>query len=91
MDEIEVGRAVLAFDGRVLEVFGLHAEGSARYHARRLIARIERGCFSPYQLVLTPHEKAGGQVAVPLGEQHLPPVRDLLTRLAAAGAEVSAG
>jgi hypothetical protein len=85
MEEAWVGDSLLAFDGRVLEVFGFPGSQSVRFHVRNMELDIGEPDRNGARLVtLKAAVRGAGGVAVSVGEADWPHVGPLLDRVLAA-------
>lgn len=80
-DEVWVGDSLLAFDGRVLEVFGYQGQDSFRYHTRNLVIDIGEPDKKGKRMVqLKPRTKGVG-CALAISTEDWPHAAQLLERL----------
>ena len=60
IQEVWAGDILLAFDGRVLEVFGFPGSESLRFHVRNLELAIEEGRDGRHTVLAKPAMRGGG-------------------------------
>ena len=85
MEEAWVGDSLLAFDGRVLEVFGFPGSQSVRFHVRNMELDIGEPNRNGARLVtLKAAVRGAGGVAVSVEDADWPHVGPLLDRVLAA-------
>ena len=85
MEEAWAGHSLLAFDGRVLEVFGFPGSQSVRFHARNMELDIGEPDRKGTRLVtLKAAVRGAGGIALSVDEADWPHVGPLLDRVLAA-------
>jgi hypothetical protein len=90
-DEVWVGESLLAFDGRVLEIFGYPSRDSYRYHTGNLQIHVGEPDRKGKRMVqLMPRTKGVG-CALAISTEDWPHAAPLLARIQAAAAEQGGG
>jgi hypothetical protein len=84
VEEVWADDSLLAWDGRVLEVFGFPGSGSARFHVANLAVEVDDPDRKGRRTVtLRPASRSGG-VALQVPAEDWPAVEPLLDRVLAA-------
>ena len=84
MDEVWADDVLLAFDGRVVEVFGFPGSESIRFHVRNLDLEVDGpDRKGRHDVKLAPATRGGG-CHIPVGEEDWPAVATFIDRVLAA-------
>ncbi len=84
MDEVWAGDGLLAFDGRVLEVFGFSGSASTRFHVRNVDVEIADPDRKGRRSVRIKPASRGGGLQLEVDEGDWPSVGPFLDRVLAA-------
>jgi hypothetical protein len=84
MDEVWADDLLLAFDGRVIEVFGFPGSESIRFHVRNLDLEIDGPDRKGRHTIKLATATRGGGCHIPVPEEDWPEVRGFVDALLAA-------
>jgi len=85
MEETWIDGTLFAFDGRVVEAFGLPGEGDLRYHVRNLKLTVDGPDAKGRRRVhLRPWSTGAGGMAMHVSQEAWPAAKPFLDRVAAA-------
>lgn len=85
--EAAADKAILAFDGRVLEVFNYKTESSHRFHVARMSVSLRKGLGK--MILKLKHEVGGAGVYLDVKSAQQPAVEELVAALEEAIAQAS--
>ena len=85
VDEVWCGDSLLAFDGRVLEVFGFGSSESVRFHVRNMDLEVgDPGRKGRRSVLVKPASRRSGGLGLEVEEADWPTVGPFLDRVLAA-------